>query len=74
VHFLPLDEQPALVRLVNAGEDLDEAGLACAVVTEDAGDLTSIHVYRDVVQRHDVAVVLGEVVGFEEVRHRHLAF
>src|SRR6266508_4067848 len=70
---LAVDEQPPLVRLVNPGENLDEAGLAGAVVAEDARDLAPVHVRRDVLQRDDVAVVLGDPVRFEQMGHRHLA-
>src|SRR2546423_12056503 len=56
-----------------AREDLDEAGLAGAVVAQDAGHLAGVDVRGDVVQCDDVAVVLREVVGLEQV-HGHLAF
>ena len=71
--FLAVDEHPPLVVLVHAGEDLDEARLAGAVVAEQAGDLAAVHVRRDVLQRDDVAVVLRDRVGLEQVRHGHLA-
>ena len=73
VHLFPRDQQPPGVRLMDPGEELDEARLPGAVVAEDARDLTRVDVHRDVLQRHDVPVVLGDVVCFEQVRHRHLA-
>src|SRR5205814_9718022 len=45
-----------------------------AVVSEDARDLAGVHVHRDVLERDDVSVVLGDVVRLEQVCHRHLAF
>src|SRR4051794_5316743 len=67
-HRLAVDAQAALARLVDAGEDLDEARLACAVVAEDARHLAPVDVGRDLLQRDDVAVVLGDLVGFEQMR------
>src|SRR5438477_6846619 len=58
---------------MHSREDLDQGRLPGAVVAEYARHLTGIHVRRDVLQRHDVAVVLGDVVCLEEVRHGHLA-
>ena len=73
MHLLPVDAQTALVRLVHAGENLDEARLAGAVVAEDARHLARVHVHRDVAEGNDVAVVLRDPFGFEEVRRVHLA-
>src|SRR6266571_7437897 len=75
MHVPAVHEQPALVRLVAARQELDEARLAGAVVSEDARHLARIDVHRDVLQRDDVSVVLGDPLGFEQVRrlrHRHL--
>src|SRR5438309_8559875 len=71
--FFTVDEQPPPVRLVHSRENLDEARLAGAVVAEKAHHLPCVDVHRDVLQRHDVAVVLRQLVGLEQV-HRHLAF
>ena len=73
-HRLAVDEQLALVGLMRAGEDLDEARLARAVVAEDARDLAGVDVRRDVVERHDVAVVLAEAARFQQMvaRFAHL--
>ena len=68
VDLLSVDEQSALVRLVDARKDLDEARLSRAVVAEDARHLAGVDVRRDVVQRDDVPVVLADVVGLEQVR------
>src|SRR5438477_12364641 len=60
---------------MGAGEHLDQARLACAVVAEDAGHLAGVDVHRDLLQRHDIPVVLRDGVGLEEMRpaHRDLA-
>src|SRR5215472_10811602 len=68
VHLLALDEQPALVLLLHAGEDLDQARLAGAVVAEDARDLVRVDVHAHVAERDHVAVVLRDPVGLEQVR------
>src|SRR5207249_11392198 len=67
------------VVLVDAGENLDEARFAGAVVAEDARHLARVHVGRDLLQRDDVAVVLRDRLDLEQVRlavlgHRHPAF
>ena len=66
--FVPVDAQPAFVGLMGAGEDLDEARLAGAVVAEDARHFAGVHVRRDVVQRDDVSVELRDPVRLEQVR------
>src|SRR4029079_8175073 len=74
-HLLSVDQQPSLVRPVGAGEDLDEGGLAGAVVAEDARHLARVHVGGDVLERDDVAVVLADAVNLQQVRRRgHRAF
>src|SRR5215472_12395769 len=70
VHLLALDEQPALVLLLHAREDLDQARLAGAVVAEDARDLVRVDVHAHVAERDDVAVVLRDRVGLEQMRFR----
>src|SRR5947208_1186813 len=67
-HLGPVHEQPPGVVLVDAGEDLDEARLAGAVVPEDARHLARVDMRRDVVQSDDVAVVLRDALDLEQVR------
>ncbi len=66
-HRLAVDQQLSVVGPVGAREDLDEARLARAVVAEHAGDLARVDIGRDVPERDDVAVVLGEVARLEQV-------
>ena len=63
-----VDEQFALVGLMRAREDLDEARLAGAVVAQHARDGARVDVHRDVLERDDVAVVLRQVARLEQVR------
>ena len=68
MHHVAVHEQFALVGLVHAREDLDEARLAGAVVAQHAGDSARVDVRRDVLERDDVAVVLRQVARLEQVR------
>ena len=74
MHLLAVHEQPALILLVDPGEDLDQARLPGTVVAEDAGHLAGVHVHRDVAQRDHVAVVLGDAVHLDQVRGLHRIF
>ncbi|CAM5711800.1 hypothetical protein SBADM41S_04385 [Streptomyces badius] len=64
--LLALDEEASGVVTVQPCDDLDEGGLAGAVVAEDAGDLARVDLQRDVLQGFDVAVELGHVGQFDE--------
>src|SRR5439155_401768 len=57
----------ASVVLVHAGEDLDQRRLAGPVVAEDARHLARVDMEGDVLQRQDVAEVLGHVLELEQV-------
>src|SRR5947199_4564910 len=73
MHLLPVYQQPSGIGLVHTRKQLDEARLPRAVVAEDARDFTGIDVHRAFLQRHDVAVVLRDVVGLEQMSRSHLA-
>src|SRR4029077_8742401 len=68
MHGHAIDEQFALVRLMRAREDLDEARLAGPVVAQHARDGARVNVHRDVLERDHVAVVLRQVARLEQVR------
>ncbi|MCY1224178.1 hypothetical protein D9M72_363240 [compost metagenome] len=67
--FLAHDLQDALVVLVQAGDDLDQGGLAGAVVAQDAGNAAIVHGHRDVGQGDDVAIAFADPVQREQM-HR----
>src|SRR5439155_2314269 len=66
-HFLTVDEDTSVVVRLCTRQDLDQAGLPRSVVAEDARHLAGIDVHRDAAQRHDVPVVLRDLVGLEQV-------
>ena len=55
--------------LVQAGDDLDQGGLAGAVIAQHAGDAAVVHGHGHIAQGDDVAVVLSDPVQREQV-HR----
>ena len=50
---LALEDDLALVRLVDAGQNLDQRGLARAVFADEAVDGAALNVDGDVIQRLD---------------------
>lgn len=58
---------PSVVGLVGAGEDLDEGGLAGAVLAEEAVDLAGLDVEVDAVEGADAGEGLGDA-GHREQR------
>src|SRR5919107_925938 len=64
--LLAIHAQLALVLLVDPGEDLDERGLAGAVVAEDTGDLALPDDRRHVLEGDHVPEVLRDVVDLEQ--------
>jgi hypothetical protein len=77
---LTVEQQLALVRRVETGDDLDQRGLARAVVAEQGQDLAGADLEVDVLERLHVterladAPCLQERLGAVLVRHVHLAF
>ena len=68
----PVDRDAAGVRLVNAGEDLDQRALAGAVLADQGLDLSAAQAERDVVQRHDSRKLLANAGRLEDhARRRH---
>src|ERR1700738_2719018 len=53
---------------MNTGQDLDQAGLAGPVVSEDARHLAGANLHRDVLQRDDAAEVLADMPHLEQGR------
>lgn len=51
---------------MQAGDDLDQGGLAGPVVAEDTGDLPGPHPQVDVLQGDDVAVLLADVFELDQ--------
>src|SRR5207237_1157532 len=74
-----IDLEDPFAGAVTAGEDLDQRGLAGAVVAEQAMHLAAPQPHRHVSQSDDAAEVLGDVLELEDVlglgirRHRYLA-
>ena len=69
-HVAALDPVLALVALDGAGEDLDQRALAGAVLAGEAVDLAGAQLERDVLERLDRAVALGDAGQGDD----HLAF
>ena len=67
---LALDLVGAVGVLVQAGDDLDQGGLAGPVVTQHAGDLAGSHLHVDVVQRDHRAIAFP---GVDQADQRHAA-
>ena len=65
-HRLPVDEQFALGRLVQAGDDLDQRRLAGTVVAEHTGHLAGTHPQVDVLERDDVSVALPDALELDQ--------
>jgi hypothetical protein len=68
--LLALDDEAALVGLLEARDRLDERGLARAVVAEQAEDLALAQVQVDVAQRRDGPEALGDVLDAQHVVRR----
>src|SRR5260370_34096286 len=61
-HLFAIEQDPAGVGRLEAAEDLQQRGLARAVVAEQAEDLTLVHMQVDVDQRGHRAEPLGDVL------------
>ena len=57
---------PAIAGGGDAEQDLDERGLAGAVLTEQAEDVAALDVERDTRPGPDAAVVLDQIVGLND--------
>jgi hypothetical protein len=64
--LLALDKHPALVVLVDAGEDLDQGGLPRAVVAEQTHNLPGADAHGDVLQSDDLPEVLRDVLYLDQ--------
>ena len=64
-HRRAVDQDLALGRLVDAGEDLDQRRLAGAVVAEEAMDLAGIDLDVDVAERDHRAEMLGDAAELD---------
>jgi hypothetical protein len=65
-HGFAVDEEVALGVPVQPRDDLDEGGLAGAVVAQHAGDLAGVHGEVHAVQGADVAVGLARAAQFDQ--------
>jgi hypothetical protein len=65
--LLATQQDPPLVRLLEARDDLDQGRLAGAVVAEQPQHLALAEVQVDVAQRRDRAEALGDVLDLEDV-------
>src|SRR5205814_696732 len=57
---LPVDEELALVRLDDAGQDLDESRLAGPVLADERVNRRGVDLEAHLVERLDAAVALGD--------------
>ena len=62
VCLVAVDEDPAAVRALVAGQDLDQRRLARAVVADEPEHLALAEVHRDVDERGDRAEALRDVL------------
>jgi hypothetical protein len=69
----PGKQDLAMIRLIDAGHDLDQRRLAGAVLAEQRVDLAGMERERDVIQRLRGAEPLGDAAQFENRRRRHLS-
>ncbi len=65
-HGAPVDQDLAAVRLIDAGDDLDQRRLACAVLAEQRMNLAGADVERDAAQRAHAGKALLEVAHHEQ--------
>ena len=69
-HFLALEDDLATVRLMHAGQGLDERGLARAVLADEGMDLSGAQIELHAVQRLDAREYLGDILHLQQVlRH-----
>jgi hypothetical protein len=59
--FRPVQQDGPPVRLLQAGDDLDQGGLAGPVLPDQGVDLAGLDVEADVLQRVDPAEALAHV-------------
>ena len=69
-NHLALERHLAAGRLHERGDQLEDRRLARAVRADDRQDLVRLDVERDLVDRGEAAVALGEVLDLEDRRHR----
>ena len=67
LHLLAVDEHPAGIGLVEAGQDLDQRRLARAVVADQAEHLAGAEVERDVLERCHDTEALADVLDANRV-------
>ena len=69
-HLLALEDDLAAVRLMHAGQRLDERGLARAVLADEGVYLSGAQVELHAVQSLDAREYLGDILHFQQVfRH-----
>src|SRR5438874_2291107 len=64
--FCRADPDFALVRLVDAAEDLDQRAFACAVIADQGDDLPWMQIERNLVERLHATEVFGYFDGMDE--------
>ena len=67
-HRCAADADFAFVRLVNAGHDFDQRGLARTIFADQRSDLAGIELERDIVQRPHAGETLGDAGEGEDRR------
>ena len=66
--MLAVDKDLARIRLVGAGEDLDQRRFSCAVMAEQADHLAGTQIDGDAVHGLDAAEGDGDVAHLDERR------
>ena len=67
MHFLPVHDDLALVRLVNARKGLDQCGLAGAVLSDQPEDLSRLHVEIHLIESDDTRKCLTDILQFYNI-------
>ena len=65
LHRQAVKHQTSGIRLIDAGHDLDERRLSCAVLAHQRVDLAGPDLERDIVERTDAREALADVVDRE---------
>jgi len=69
MHRPPIKENLALIGLVNSGDDLDQRGLAGAVIPDQPDDLAGVDIHTHVVNCGQAAEALDNVPHREQRFH-----
>ncbi len=67
-HFAVVDQNAAFARLLDAGGEPQQRGLAAAGASEQADDLAGLDIEREIAHGDDIAVAMGDAIVGESGR------